>query len=154
MRSYLGGYFIVRNDTLKLNYIPKNYYSASSCMLDIIPDTWAWKQNISNKERDHPKALYNFSNMQIDEIREYSCELIKTNKLLIPYTFSDIKVAREFLSKFFSHFDGVKIVGITTSNYYSDEFDLEVGKDGYGVSEILSLKKVLINPEVLLATIS
>lgn len=112
MELYLGGYYIVRN---KNSRTPSNLYTASSCVMNILPDTWAWDQALSRQVRQQIKVDYNITNEKVNNIRQYTNKLIKQNEFLLPNIFANVETAIEFYSRFFSHIKNVKIISISTN---------------------------------------
>ena len=110
-KYYLGGYYL----TLLR---PKSYgaeigsliYTCSECINDHILDTWSYSWTTdNNKELDETKKNYQFSDNQIDEIRNWVDNKFNDNKIGFLNVFTDLETSLEYKNKFFSHVSDIKI---------------------------------------------
>jgi len=135
MEFFTGGYFIIKGfEQDKSEYIPNNYFTVSNCIADIIPDTWAWDETFSKKEKNRIKEDYNLTDKQIEILRYDTRNLMKNNEFQLPYVFPSVNIARQFYDKHFSQIKNVKILGIALNLEYTNEFLSEEGNDDFGVS--------------------
>lgn len=113
-KYYLGGYYLT-----KLR--PKSYgaetgsliYTCSECINDHILDTWSYSWTTdNNKELDETKKNYQFSDNQIDEIRNWVDNKFNDNKIGFLNVFTDLETALEYKNKFFSHLSDIKIFAL------------------------------------------
>src|SRR5690606_14596143 len=113
-KYYLGGYYLT-----KLN--PKNYgpgtgsliYSCSECINDHILDIWSYSWTTDNNEQlDEIKKNYQFTDKQIDEIRNWADNKFNDNKIGFLNVFTNLETALDYKSKFFAHLSDVKIFAL------------------------------------------
>lgn len=113
-KYYLGGYYLT---TLK----PKSYrddkgeliYTCSECINDHILDIWSYSWTTdNNKQIDEIKKNYQFTDQQINEIRNWVDKNFNDNKIGFLNVFTDLETAIEYKDKFFSQLDDIKIFAL------------------------------------------
>lgn len=114
MKYYLGGYYLT---ILR----PKTYgkdkdsliYTCSECINDNIVDDWSYSWTSDNNRKiSEVKNQYQFSDTQIDNIRNWVDNKFNDNKIGFLNVFADVETALEYKNNFFSHISDIKVMAL------------------------------------------
>ena len=153
MKYYLGGYYLT---ILK----PKTYgdekgsliYTCSNCINDNIVDDWSYSWTTeNNRQIDDVKKNYQFSDTQIDKIRNWVDNKHNDNKLGWINVFTDLETAMEYKNYFFPHFSDIKVMALyfdeTERKEILDEFKPQSEKNGDIGLRLTLLKEIEENDD-------
>jgi hypothetical protein len=113
-KYYLGGYYLT-------NLKPKSYgdekgniiYTCSECVNDHILDIWSYSWTTdNNKQIDEIKRNYQFSDKEINDIRNWVDNKFNDNKIGFLNVFTSLETALEYKNKFFAHINDIKIFAL------------------------------------------
>ncbi|HTE27169.1 hypothetical protein [Flavitalea sp.] len=124
MKSYLGGYFLIKLKPLLFGTeIGKLVYSCSECINDHLVDMWSYSwTNDNDKLAGAAKENFILTDENIISIRKWVDSKHYENKLVWPYIFTDIESVSEYKKIFFSHLGDIKIIGL----YFDEEAAAEI----------------------------
>lgn len=121
-KYYLGGYYltILRPQTYG-DYQSSLIYTCSDCINDYILDIWSYSWTTNNdKQLDEIKKNYQFTDQQIDEIRNWVDNKYNEKKIGFLNVFIELEAALEYKNLFFSHLSCIKVMAL-----YFDETELK-----------------------------
>ena len=125
-----GGYYLIkpanRAECMSASLLPSRILSASSCIVDMIPDSWAveWA-NYSSDERQKAAISFGITQEQLPTVVEWVTGHLAANQIGWPDTFFSIELARAFLHRFLPDGEEVVLTGIALPREMVNEFLIE-----------------------------
>lgn len=113
-KYYLGGYYLTLLSPFSFEQVGNEHiYTCSECINTHLVDTWAYGWNPDNdQEALFAKEKFQFSDNQIDLIREWVNKKHHENKLGWTNVFTDVETVLEFKNTFCAHLSDVKVLAI------------------------------------------
>lgn len=147
-KYYLGGYYLT---ILK----PKTYgddkgsliYTCSECINENIVDDWSYSWTTGNNRKiNEVKNKYQFSDTQIEDIRNWVDNKHNENKLGWLNMFTDLETALEYKNNFFPHIHDIKVMALyfdeTERKDILQEFKPQSEKNGEIELRLTLLKEI------------
>lgn len=113
-KYYLGGYYLTILRPITYGGEEGSLiYTCSECINDNIVDDWSFHWTTNNNEKiSEVKSNYQFSDTQINDIRNWLDNKFNENKIGFLNVFSDIETALEYKNNFFSHLSDIKLMAL------------------------------------------
>ncbi len=113
-----GGYFVTKLTTrpagMTPHLLPDVIVSASNCLVDIFPDSWAlpWALGIGNEERQERATKFGLSNQSFEKLMYWTNECFNSTEIGYPNLFINIDDATTFIKTFASSIPDIVLLGI------------------------------------------
>ncbi|MEW6354769.1 MAG: hypothetical protein AB1696_00445 [Planctomycetota bacterium] len=148
MKDYVaGGYFIAnyldRPECMPSELLPDRILSASDCIVDIVPDAWAYRGmgDKGREVRERMASAMGIESVMLTQAMRWTEARRKAREFAWPDVFTSTKVASEFAHLFLRNSQDWALIGIGLHQTLVRTFTQEiahVGEYGDGVHWVLS----------------
>lgn len=118
--------------------LPDRILTASSCIVDLVPDDWsiAWT-NVESARRQERAARFGLAGAALAEFTAWATDAINTGDLAWPSVFPSLEVARRMRARFLPKAEGLVLFGIALPRdlvgAFVDETSPAAGHGEHGV---------------------
>lgn len=148
MKHYLGGYFIVeqtrRSDYMSKDLLPDFIFTPSNCICNLHPDSHclSWVRKDVKEINGYQKRI-KLPDDDFNSLCQDCNKYFEENKYGWVNMFLDLECLHYIKNKYFNNIDNLKILAISTTQQYMDDFlQEETPPENHGESGVYTMLKI------------
>ncbi|NIS78942.1 MAG: hypothetical protein GTO14_01670 [Anaerolineales bacterium] len=149
IKFIIGGYYLVQGteteEWMDSRFIPTPFWSVSSHLCEIFPDTWILGWN-NDSESDKYRRLLGLDEIAFQHLQAEFTSLFEQGSFGFPNVFFNPEIALDFHSQYLSHLSHLKLLSIALDEKYwasfIEENEPHQGTGESGIRAMLRARKI------------